>query len=158
MHGTGRIRLRLHKDLREFVALLSSGGVDFLVVGGFAVAYHGYPRFTGDIDLWVRADEATGTKVVAAMEQFGFADLGFTATDFAVTGQIIQLGRPPNRIDLLTSISGVTFEEAWATKEAAELDGLPVFFIGKRALIVNKKATGRAKDLADVEELDDPGR
>jgi hypothetical protein len=118
--------MRLQKDLREFVELLNSNEVEFLVVGAFAVAYHGYPRYTGDLDLLIRPSAANAAKVLRASL---------------------------NRIDLITSLSGLTFEEVWASGEDADLDGVPVRFIGAAALLRNKESTGRAKDLGDAEEL-----
>src|SRR6516164_4730086 len=114
--------MRLQKDLREFVELLNSNEVEFLVVGAFAVAYHGYPRYTGDLDLLIRPSAANAAKVLRASL---------------------------NRIDLITSLSGLTFEEVWASGEDADLDGVPVRFIGAAALLRNKESTGRAKDLGD---------
>jgi hypothetical protein len=145
--------MRLPKDLREFVALLNSERVDYLIVGAFALAYHGAPRYTGDLDILVRCSEENARRIETALRAFGFASTGLKADDFLIPGQVIQLGVAPNRIDLLTSITGVGFEEAWAERQTAELDGLPVSFIGRAALIRNKKATARSRDLADVEAL-----
>jgi hypothetical protein len=145
--------VKLQKDSREFIELLNSHGVEFLVVGGHAVAFHGHPRFTGDIDFWIRAEIDNATRLLSALRSFGFEQLALTADDFTTPGRIVQLGHPPNRIDLLTSISGVAFEAAWAAREMATLDGLPVFFLGWRSLIDNKLASGRPKDLADVAKL-----
>jgi len=146
--------VKLSKDLREFIALLNSHGVDYVVVGGHAVAFHGYPRFTGDIDFFVRAEVDNAQKLLSALAAFGFAGLGIALEDFSTPEQIIQLGQPPNRIDLLTTISGVSFVEAWQTRVFATIDELPVAFLGKDALLRNKRASGRRKDLADVESLE----
>ena len=146
--------MKLSKDLREFIALLNSTGIRYLLVGGYAVAFHGYPRFTGDMDFFVERSEANAARLEEALKIFGFSGLGIQATDFLEPGIVVQLGRPPNRIDLLTSIDGVSFEQAWANKTTAELDGLPVLVIGKAELIVNKHATGRAQDLADLKKLE----
>ena len=143
----------LNSDLREFVALLNSHRVDFLVVGAYAVAFHGYPRYTGDLDILVRPDLGNAQHVLAALTQFGFGSLGIRAEDLATAGKVVQLGVSPNRIDLVTSVTGVSFEQAWASRQAADLDGVPVFFIGRRELLRNKESTGRAKDLGDAEEL-----
>ncbi|MFO0760570.1 MAG: nucleotidyltransferase [Byssovorax sp.] len=145
--------MKLQQDLREFVALLSSSGVDFIIVGGHAVAFHGHPRFTGDIDFLVRSTPENAERIVAALDAFGFGGVGLSPRDFTRLGFVVQLGRPPNRIDLLTSISGVDFEEAWAGRIAGEIDGLAVFFLGLDALLKNKRASGRDKDLADVRTL-----
>jgi predicted nucleotidyltransferase len=146
--------VKLQRDLREFIELLSSHAVEYLIVGGHAVAFHGHPRFTGDIDIFVRATESNAQRLNAALAAFGFGDLGFDDATWLAPERIVQLGRPPNRIDLLTSISGVTFDEAWAGRVTAQLDGLEVPLIGLDALLVNKRASGRAKDLADLEELE----
>ena len=145
--------MRLQRDLREFVELLNCSEVRYVIVGGYAVAYHGHPRFTGDIDLFVESSADNADRILAALHQFGFGDLELTAQDFQHPDNIVQLGMPPNRIDLLTSLSGVSFEQVWQARLKTELDGLPVCFISKDLLLQNKRASGRAKDLADVVEL-----
>lgn len=146
--------MKLHSDLRAFVELLNSRGVEYVVVGGHAVAFHGHPRFTGDIDFLIAATSDNASRVLACLAEFGFPDLGIAGDDLLQPGQVIQLGRPPNRIDLLTSISGVEFDEAWRTRVHGTLDGLPVAYLGRDALRANKLASGRAKDLADIEAID----
>ena len=143
----------LNKDLREFVELLNSKGVEYLVVGAFAVAFHGFPRYTADLDLLVRPTAENADRLLRALSQFGFGKLGFQAVDFRSPGMVVQLGVKPNRIDLLTAISGVGFDEAWETRSEAGLEGIPTQFIGRAALLRNKEQTGRAKDLGDAEEL-----
>jgi hypothetical protein len=133
--------------------LLNSNEVEFLVVGAFAVAYHGYPRYTGDLDLLIRPTADNAARVLRTLSQFGFSRLDITADDLQYEGKIVQLGMPPNRIDLITSISGVSFEEAWTSRSDGDLGGAPVRFIGRDALRRNKESTGRAKDLGDAEEL-----
>ncbi|HJL20456.1 MAG TPA: nucleotidyltransferase [Sandaracinaceae bacterium LLY-WYZ-13_1] len=149
--------MRLQRDLREFVELLNSESVEFLIVGGHAVAFHGYPRYTGDLDFFVRPTLENAEKLIAALETFGFGSMGVTAEVLTEPDKVIQLGRVPNRIDLLTSISGVDFDDAWSTRVAGELDGIPVQYIGRDALLRNKSASGRAKDLGDIEELERQG-
>jgi hypothetical protein len=146
--------VKLQKDSREFIELLNSHEVEFLVVGGHAVAFHGHPRFTGDIDFWIRPRADNAARLLSALRSFGFGELALTEDDFTQPDKIVQLGHPPNRIDLLTSISGVSFEEAWTAREKGDLDGLAVHFLGWKALIENKRACGRAKDLADVAKLE----
>jgi hypothetical protein len=143
----------LTKDWREFIELLNSNGVEYLVVGAFAVAYHGFPRYTGDLDLLVRPTAANAERVMRTLSEFGFGNVGIHAADLCSPGVVVQLGVAPNRIDLLTAISGVSFDEAWATCNDAELDGTATRFIGRQELIRNKLQTGRAKDLGDAEEL-----
>jgi len=149
--------MNLSNDLREFVALLNSTGVKYLLVGGHAVAFHGKPRFTGDIDFFVERSEGNATRLEELLKAFGFSGLGIKAADFLQAGIVVQLGRPPNRIDLLTSIDGVDFDQAWANKVIGNLGGLPVSVIGKAELITNKHATGRAQDLADVKRIEAEG-
>ena len=146
--------MKLSKDLREFIALLNSTGVRYLLVGGHAVAFHGYPRFTVDMDLFVERSEANAALLEQALRTFGFSGLGIKAADFLEPGIVVQLGRPPNRIDLLTSIDGVNFDQAWAGKDVAKLDDVPVPVIGKAELILNKRATARTQDLADLEKIE----
>ncbi len=143
----------LNKDLREFLGLLNSNEVEYLVVGAFAVAYHGFPRYTADLDLFIRPNPENAGRVLRALSQFGFGSAGILAEDLQAPGKVIQLGVQPNRVDLLTAISGVSFEEAWAARIKADLEGIPACFIGRAALLRNKESTGRAKDLGDAEEL-----
>jgi hypothetical protein len=144
----------LSKDWREFLELLNSRGVDYIIVGAHSLALHGRPRFTGHLDILVRPTPENARLLVAILDQFGFAESGFKEPDFLKAGQLIQLGRVPTRIDLLTSISGVSSEEAFASKVSAELDGIPVLVLGKDALIQNKRAVGRPQDLADLDILE----
>ena len=146
--------MRLSNDLSEFLELLNSRGVDYVIVGAHSLAFHGRPRYTGDPEILVRATTENAGKLVALLNQFGFVDSGFKESDFTEPEQMIQLGRLPNRIDLLTSIGGVKTDEAFASRVAAELDGIPVLILSKDALIGNKRAVGRAQDLADLETLE----
>ena len=146
--------MKLEADLKEFVGLLVSRKVEFVVVGAHAVAFHGHPRATEDLDLLVRPTAENGRRIMEALEAFGFGQLGLTAEAFTVPDRMIQLGRPPNRIDLLTGIYGVSFDEVWQARVSYELDGIPIAMIGREALIKNKRATGRTKDLADAETLE----
>ena len=145
--------MKLQHDLREFIELLNSHSCDYLVVGGHAVAYHGHPRFTADIDFFIRPSTENAERVLSALRAFGFGELALGPDDLIKPGSVIQLGRPPNRIDLLTSISGVSVEDAWVGRVEGALDGLPVFFLGRQALLENKRASGRPKDLADIAKL-----
>ena len=147
------IPMQLSKDLREFLECLNANEVEYLIVGAYAVAWHGYPRFTADLDILVRTTTANAERVLRSLAAFGFGSLGLTADDFADTDQIVQLGVLPNRIDLITSITGVTFDEAWEGRTMGDLEGIPVAFIGREMLIRNKEATGRARDVGDAEEL-----
>lgn len=144
----------LDKDLRELLALLNAAGVEFLVVGGHAVAFHGRPRLTEDLDLFVRPDLANGERIMRALQAFGFGSLGITAADFRADDRVIQLGRAPNRVDLLTKLYGVDFADAWSRRVAARLDDADVWMIPREDLIRNKRETGRTQDLADAEFLE----
>ena len=117
------------------------------------MAYHSRPRHTEDIDILVRPSEENAARMEAVLKPFGFASLGLNAADFLREGQVVQLGYPPNRIDLMTGISGVSFEEAWASRQFGELDGVPVPFLDRECLVKNKSAAGRGKDLEDVKRL-----
>ncbi len=143
----------LSKDLREFVECLNSNKVEYLIVGALAVSWHGFSRYSADIDFFLRSTQSNAEHVLQAIRQFGFGSLDISVDDFVTPGRVIQLGHEPNRIDLLTSISGVDFEDAWSTRVAGQIDGLAVNFIGRDALLRNKASTGRAKDRIDLEEL-----
>ena len=143
----------LPKDWRAFIESLNSSGVEYLVVGAVALAHHGFPRYTGDLDILVHNSPENARRLEGVLQGFGFGDLGLKATDFIDSYQVVQLGLPPNRIDLLTSITGVSFEEAWAERIETVLEGMRVNFIGRQALIQNKKATRRPQDLADLAAL-----
>ena len=145
--------MKLQKDIHEFIALLLSRKVEFLLVGGYALAFHGAPRFTEDIDFLVLLSHENAGKLVALLDEFGFGELGLSSEDFLDADQVIQLGRAPNRIDLLTGISGVTCDQAWNSRIVANFDGLEIPVIGKLALEANTMATGRPQDLADVARL-----
>lgn len=146
----------LNADFRDMVQSLVDANAEFLVVGAYAVSFHGHARTTGDMDLWIRPTPENAARVWRALVQFGapVAALGIGETDLHTPDMVVQLGTPPRRIDLLTGISGVTFDEAWATRVEVEWNGRRVPFLGLDALLRNKRASGRAKDLLDVEELE----
>ena len=145
--------MKLHQDIREFIELCLSRKVEFLLVGGYALAFHGAPRFTEDIDLLVLVSPENADNLHDVLADFGFGDVGITRDDFLQADQVIQLGRAPNRIDILTGISGITWDEAWASRIRVNLDGIEIQVIGKQELIRNKQATGRPQDLADLARL-----
>lgn len=146
--------MHLSKDLKEFVACLNSERVEYLVVGALAVSWHGFPRYSADLDLFVRRSEENAARLVEAIRKFGFGSLGLASTDFLALERVIQIGAEPNRIDLLTSLTGIEFEDAWVSRMPGEVSGLQVNFIGRDALLLNKRATGRVKDKLDADELD----
>ncbi|HUP90891.1 MAG TPA: hypothetical protein VM074_01480 [Solimonas sp.] len=141
------------QDFKEFVALLNARGVEYLVVGGYAVGVHGYPRYTGDLDVWVSPVPANAARLVEVLDAFGFAAFGLTAADFTRPERVLQLGQPPFRIDVLTTIDGVSFEACYPRRLEVEFEGLPVSFIGLDDLKCNKRASGRPKDNIDLDEL-----
>jgi hypothetical protein len=144
---------KLQTDLREFIALLNSHNVEYLIVGGHAVAFHGHPRFTGDIDVFIRASVANARRLLDVLEAFGFGGIGINEADLVEQGRVVSLGQPPNRIDILTSISGIGFESAWESRAEALLGDQPVAFLGWADLLKNKEASGRQKDKSDLEKL-----
>jgi hypothetical protein len=146
----------LNEDFRDILDALSDHGVEFVVVGAWSLAFHGHPRATLDFDVFVRPSPDNARRVIAALRDFGapLASHGVTEQDFAVAGTVYQIGLPPRRIDLITEISGVTFEVAWATRAEATIAGRTIAFLGRQALIDNKRASGRPKDLADVARLE----
>ena len=145
--------MEIERDFKELLELLNSHRVEYLLVGAYALAFHGAPRFTGDLDVFVKPDSANSRRLIAALTDFGFGSVGLSAEDFEKPDQVVQLGVPPVRIDLITGISGVSWDEAVDGSVNAELDGLPVRFIGRNHFVINKRAAGRKKDLADLEAL-----
>ncbi len=143
----------LHPDWKEFLELLNSHRVDYLIVGAHARGFYGVPRYTRDIDIFVRPSKENATKLLSVLRDFGFASVELAADDFLVPGRIVQLGVEPYRIDLLTGITGVEFEDAWSDRVAGDLGGVPVPIISLRAFKQNKRAAGRPKDLADLADL-----
>jgi hypothetical protein len=140
-------------DFRELLALLNKHAVDYMIVGAYALAFHGAPRFTGDIDILVRPEAQNAARILNALKKFGFGSAGLTEEDFLAVGKVIQLGVPPVRVDFMTSLTGVTWDEAALSKVAGQYGDVPVHFIGRSEFIANKRALGRAKDLADIEAL-----
>ena len=144
----------LNQDFKEFIQSLNDNGVRYLVIGGYAVAFHGHPHYTKDIDIWVSMDAKNAANIVKALEQFGFASLGLQVSDFTTPDQIVQFGYPPNRIDLITTTPGIEFEPCYASRVQTEIDGVQVSFIDLENLKRTKKAVGRHQDLADIENLE----
>ena len=140
------------RDFTDFLELLAQHEVKALIIGAFAVAFHAKPRFTKDLDIFVEATPENAERLLRAVDAFGFGTLGLTVDDF-VAGRVTQLGYPPNRIDLVTSIDGVTFEEAWASRVAGKYGAVDVWYIGRDALVRNKAAAARPQDLMDLATL-----
>ncbi len=145
--------MKLERDLREFIELLNARDVRYVIVGAYALAHHGRPRYTGDIDFFVEASAQNADRLSQVLEQFGFANVGVVEEDFTAADQVVQLGVEPHRMDIMTSITDVEFDEAWNTREYGDLDGLQVPFISKELLKRNKAAVGRKQDLADLDYL-----
>lgn len=144
--------MELHSDHRDLLAILNAKEVAYVVVGGIALAHHGAPRFTGDIDLLVQPSPENARRLVAALVEFGFGSVGLVEGDFLTEGQVVQLGFEPWRIDLLTRLAGVTWDEAVAGAETGDF-GVPAPVLGRAELIRNKRAVGRPQDLADIARL-----
>lgn len=143
----------LSQDFKEFVELLIKHKAEYLIVGGYAVGVHGHPRYTGDLDIWLHSTQENAKKILKCLKEFGFGSFQLSEKDFLKENNVIQLGNPPLRIDLLTNIDGVTFNECFSNRKEIEIDGILVSFIGYNDLIKNKLKTGRAKDLDDIENL-----
>jgi hypothetical protein len=146
-------KMILNPDFKEFFQSLNANDVRYLVVGGYAVAFHGHPRYTKDIDIWIWIDPENARRVVKALDDFGFASLGLSETDFLETDTIIQLGYAPNRIDLIMGVPGVDFENCYSQRVDVEIEGVTLKFIDLENLKKAKRASGRLQDLADVENL-----
>ena len=145
--------MKLPPDSRDFLELLNSHDVKYVVVGGWAVAWHGHPRYTGDIDFFVECSLANAEKLIRVLEAVNPGAFGFTVTDLQEPGMCFQLGVEPQRIDLLTFAEGIDFASAWQSRQETFLDGVRVWMVSRDLLIQNKIASGRAQDLADVEKL-----
>jgi hypothetical protein len=143
----------LNKDFREFIELLNANSVKYLLVGGYAVGIYGYPRFTKDLDIWIMVSEENAEKIVIALNQFGFTSVGLKKEDFLKADELIQLGYPPNRIDIVMSCDGVEFEQCFKSRKQINVEGLNINVIDLENLKRNKKASGRPQDLADLDNL-----
>ncbi len=145
--------IELPLDFKEFLKLLNEKGVRYLLIGGYAVGYHGYPRATNDMDVWIAIRLDNAQKIVDVLKEFGFDQLELTPDLFLKKDKIIRMGNPPMRLEISTGISGVEFEECYASRIVDNLDGVQVNIIDLTHLKANKKAAGRLKDLADLENL-----
>jgi len=145
--------LVLPPDFKDFLKLLSEKNIQYLLIGGYAVGYHGYPRATNDMDIWIAVNPETAKQMVAVLIEFGFGTLQLSEKLFLKENSIVRMGVPPIRIEILTTISGVNFEECFKQRVVGEIDGVKINIISLKQLKINKKASGRHKDLDDYENL-----
>jgi len=146
-------KIELHPDFKDFLRLLNSHGVEYLLVGGYAVGYHGYPRATGDMDVWIAISESNAQKAAMVLRDFGMPKEKVSKELFLEKDKVIRMGVPPVRIEVITGASGVGFAKCYSRREVIEIDEFPVNFISLEDLKVNKRACGRHKDLEDLEHL-----
>ncbi len=145
--------MTLAQDFEDFVKLLNKHKVAYMIVGGYALAFHGKPRHTGDLDIWIGISSSNAVKMLKVVKDFGLGSLGFTKEDFLKEGYVSQIGYPPLRIDILNSIDGLEFGNAFKNKLSIDLDGFSIDYIGLSDFIQNKQSTGRERDLADIKDL-----
>jgi len=145
--------MEVQPDFRDQLAFFNAHDVDYMIVGAYALAFHGAPRYTGDIDIFVKPDPINAQRIMVALDEFGFGSVGLTAADFESRDKVIQLGVLPVRVDIITSITGVSWEDAVTGRAKGKYGDIPVYFIGREQFISNKKALGRKKDFADLEAL-----
>jgi hypothetical protein len=145
--------MEVQQDFRDLLALFNAHKVDYIVVGAHALAYHGAPRYTGDMDILVHPDLENAKRILRALDEFGFGSLGLKVEDFTVPDKVVQLGVAPVRIDIVTSLTGVSWEDVVAGRVDGSYGSIEVHYIGKKEFILNKRALGRKKDIADLEAI-----
>jgi len=145
--------MEVQKDFRDLLELLNVHKAEYLIVGAYALAFHGAPRYTGDMDIYVRPNPINAQRIMTALNDFGFGSAELSAADFETEDRVVQLGFPPVRVDIVTSITGVSWEEAVLGGVEGKYGNVPVYYIGRQQFISNKRALGRKKDLADLEAL-----
>ena len=145
--------MEVQNDFKELLELFNKHRVEYLIVGGYAIAFHGAPRYTGDIDILVKAEHRNAEKIISALDDFGFGSLGLQPADFEKPGMIVQLGVAPVRIDIVTSITGVSWESAYSNRVKGIYGDIAVDYLGREEMIANKRAIGRKKDLTDIEAI-----
>ena len=143
----------LNPDFKEFVKLLIENKVEYLIVGGYAVGIHGYPRYTGDLDIWINNTNENARRILKCVNEFGFSSYNLSVSDFTKQGNIIQLGYPPVRIDIINQVDGVNFGECFKNKKEIMTENITLYFIGYDDLLKNKKKTSRSRDIDDIENL-----
>jgi hypothetical protein len=145
--------MEAQQDFRDLLELFNAHKVEYMIVGGYALAFHGAPRYTGDIDIFIKSDAENAQRILSALDKFGFKSIGLTIEDFENPEKVVQLGVPPVRVDIITSLSGVTWEDAYSGRETGKYGDISVYYIGRKQFISNKRAIGRKKDLADIEAI-----
>jgi hypothetical protein len=145
--------MEAQQDFKELLELFNEHHVEYMIVGGYALAFHGAPRYTGDMDIYINPEHKNAERVMEALEEFGFGSFGLRTEDFMHQEKIIQLGVPPVRIDIITSITGVSWQDASSGKVKGQYGDIEVYYIGRDQFISNKKAAGRRRDIADLELL-----
>ncbi len=145
----------LNKDFREFLKLLAKHKIKYLIVGGYAVGFHGYPRYTKDLDIWIKPEKKNAEKILKLLDDFGFGKTGISIDDLNSEGKFILLGNPPNRIDIVTSCDGIEFDECYSKKVKVKFGKININFIDLENLKKNKKAVNRAQDIADIKNLEE---
>ena len=145
--------MKVQPDFKELLELLNAHKAEFIIVGAYALAFHGVPRFTGDIDIFVKPDSKNAEKILAALQEFGFGSLDLAESDFEDPDKVVQLGLAPVRVDLITSLTGVSWQEASSGKVDGSYGDVPVYYLGRKEFLSNKRALGRKRDLADLEAL-----
>jgi hypothetical protein len=145
--------MEVQKDFRELLELFNKNNVEYMIVGGYALAFHGAPRYTGDLDIFIRPHSINAQRILRALEAFGFESVGLTAADFERPDNVIQLGVPPVRVDIVTSLTGISWESAFENRVQGRYGDVQVQYIGREQFIRNKRSIGRQKDLADIEAL-----
>jgi len=145
--------MEVQKDFRELLALFNEHKIEYVIVGGYALAFHGAPRYTGDIDILIHHDSANAKRILTALAEFGFGSVELSQADFEKPENVIQLGVPPVRVDIITSLTGVSWKDAYLGRIDGKYGDISVYYIGRKQFIANKRAVGRKKDLADLEAL-----
>ncbi len=145
--------MEVQPDFRDLLELFNAHKVEYLIIGGYALAFQFAPRYTGDIDIFVGPDNGNAKRILAALNGFGFGALDLKTEDFNSQNKVVQLGVPPVRVDLLTSITGISWEKAFSGKIRGKYGGIPADYIGRDEFVLNKRSTGRKKDIVDIEAL-----
>lgn len=145
--------MEVQKDFKELLELFNKHKVEYVIVGGYALAFHGAPRYTGDLDIYVYPDFNNAKRIMRALKDFGFDSVGLVQADFEKPGYVIQLGVPPVRIDIMTSLTGLSWKKVFKNRVEGRYGSINVYYIGRKEFILNKRKIGRKKDIADIEAI-----